>query len=213
MLIKICGMRESANIQEVEKLRPDLMGFIFYLKSKRYVGEDFNPEHMKLIRPEIQKVGVFVNEIAEKVIDIAHKFNLNFIQLHGDESPEYCGRLKDEGFKIIKAFGIYTGLDWNKLIPYAEVSNFFLFDTSTKEYGGSGKKFEWSLLSSYKIQHPYILSGGIDIEDVNTIKKIKASWFAGIDINSCFEVEPAKKDVEKIKIFIERIRETGCKML
>ena len=206
MLIKICGMRDSANIQEVAALKPDLMGFIFYPKSKRYVGESFNPETVHSLMPEIQTAGVFVNVEIESMLCIAKKYRFDHVQLHGNESPGYCKETQEEGFKVIKAFGLYNDFDWNVLQPYQKVCNYFLFDTSTKDYGGSGQKFNWEMLSQYKLQHPFMLSGGISPDDVAHIKNLNNPYVAGIDINSKFEIEPGMKDIALLKVFLKNIR-------
>lgn len=206
MLIKICGMRESANIQEVAALKPDLMGFIFYAKSKRYVGDSFNSDIVHNLMPEIQTAGVFVNVEIEAMLSIAKKYRFDYIQLHGNESPGYCKEAQEDGFKVLKAFGIYSGFDWEALKPYKKVCDYFLFDTSTKDYGGSGQKFNWDILSQYKLQHPFFLSGGISPDDVLPIKNLNNPYLAGIDINSKFEIESGIKDINLLKRFLEAIR-------
>ncbi len=200
-------MRESANIHEVAALKPDWMGFIFYPKSKRYVGTDFNPALVQSLMPEIKTVGVFVNEEYEDMIAVARKYKLNMVQLHGNESPEYCNSAQEEGFEVIKAFGINENFDWSVLEPYSEVCKYFLFDTSTKDYGGSGKKFDWLMLESYPYSMPFVLSGGIGPDDADAIKSISIPKFAGIDINSCFEIQPALKDLNLLKPFVSKIRQ------
>lgn len=200
-------MRESANIREVAALKPDWLGFIFYPKSKRYVGTDFNPALVQSLMPEIKAVGVFVNEEYEDMIAIARKYKFNMVQLHGNESPEYCNSAQEDGFEVIKAFGINENFDWSVLEPYREVCKYFLFDTSTKDHGGSGKKFDWHMLESYPYSTPFILSGGIGPDDAETIKLISIPKFAGIDINSCFEIQPALKDINLLKPFVSKIRQ------
>lgn len=200
-------MRESANICEVAILKPDWMGFIFYPKSKRYVGTDFNPAIVKSLMPEIQTVGVFVNEEYEDMIAIAKKYNFDMVQLHGNESPEYCNNAHEDGFDVIKAFGIHEGFDWAIPGQYSDVCKYLLFDTSTAEHGGSGKKFDWHMLESYPFATPFILSGGIGPNDVETINSISIPQFAGIDINSCFEIQPALKDINLLKPFVSKIRQ------
>lgn len=208
LLIKICGMRESANIEAVAELKPDLMGFIFYPKSKRYVSDNLNSSLLQKLMPEIETVGVFVNESLEKVVDISQKYGFASIQLHGNESPEYCIGLKKNGIKIMKAFGIHSGFDWNSLMPYQNVCDYFLFDTSTKDYGGSGRKFEWNILDKYQGLKSFFLSGGIGSEDVDNILSLEHPNLAGIDINSGFEIEPGLKDVNLLKDFLNKIKNT-----
>jgi phosphoribosylanthranilate isomerase len=208
MIIKICGMRDRANISDVAALKPDWMGFIFYPPSKRYVGENFNPEIVKSLMPEIQTIGVFVNKAYEDMIEIARKYDFDMVQLHGNESPEYCHSAHDAGFDVIKAFGIHPDFDWSMLESYANVCKYFLFDTSTKAYGGSGKQFDWRILKGYSLPNPFILGGGIGPDDTEAIKTINMQQFAGIDINSCFEIQPAMKDTQRITQFISKIRTT-----
>lgn len=200
-------MRESANIREVAALKPNWMGFIFYPKSKRYVGTDFNPALVQSLMPEINTVGVFVNEEYQDMIAIARKYKFNMVQLHGNESPKYCNSAQEEGFEVIKAFGINENFDWAILEPYSGVCKYFLFDTSTKDYGGSGKKFDWRVLESYPLSTPFILSGGIGPDDAEAVKSITIPKFAGIDINSCFEIHPALKDMSLLKPFVSKIRQ------
>jgi phosphoribosylanthranilate isomerase len=208
MIIKVCGMRDSANIKEIAKIKPDWLGFIFYPKSKRYVGENFNPEIVQLLMPDIQTVGVFVNEDYENLIQLAGKYNFNLLQLHGNESPEYCISAKKKGYKIIKAFGIHNEFNWNTLNQYTQSCDYFLFDTSTKDYGGSGQKYNWDILSKYTGDKPFLVSGGITPEDASQIKQINYSKFAGVDINSGFEIEPGLKDTKKTEYFINELRTT-----
>jgi Phosphoribosylanthranilate isomerase len=202
MLIKICGMRDSANIQQVAALQPDWMGFIFYPKSKRYVGKEF----VHPCVPGVKTVAVFVDEEPGSVRDIVNDNRFDFAQLHGDESPAYCKTIKDYGIHVIKAFGIYEGFNWQKLKPYQEVCDYFLFDTSTANYGGSGRKFDWQILENYRLSKPFLLSGGIGPDDAAEIQTIKHPVLAGIDLNSKFETAPALKDIEKLRIFLTELR-------
>jgi Phosphoribosylanthranilate isomerase len=206
MFIKVCGMRQGANVQEVARLKPDLMGFIFYPKSKRFVGEDFDPSIIRSVMPEVQTVGVFVNEEVDSIISLVRKYSLDFVQLHGNESPASCQMLRDKGIKVLKAFGIHNEFDWTALEPYTASCDYFLFDTSTRDYGGSGVKFDWNTLNNYKLPTPFVLSGGIGPEDADVIKSIKHPQLEGIDINSRFEVEPGLKDAGLLQTFITKVR-------
>ena len=182
------------------------MGFIFYPKSKRYVGEDFNPDLVRNLIPEIFTAGVFVNVETEHMLYVAKKYQFDYVQLHGNESPAYCREAQEEGFKVLKAFGLNNEFDWSALEPYQKVCDYFLFDTSTKEYGGSGQKFNWSMLEQYKLQHQFFLSGGISSDDALNIRKLDNPYLAGIDINSKFELAPGLKDIQLLKEFIKKIR-------
>lgn len=206
MIIKVCGMRDRINIGEVAALKPDLMGFIFYRGSKRYVGEDFDPEVVWSLQPEIQTVGVFVNEEINTAVSLARQYRLDFVQLHGTESPGYCREMKEAGFSVLKAFGLYEGIDWSMMGPYTDACDYFLFDTQTKGFGGSGVKFDWSVLDGYRHPKPFLLSGGIGPEDAGSVAAMTHRGFAGIDINSRFESGPAMKDAGKMGDFFETLR-------
>ena len=199
-IIKVCGMREAENIRETEALGIDLMGFIFWPKSSRYVSEKptYLPTHCK-------RVGVFVNEDIERVRRIADDYALDYIQLHGSESPDYCTQLK--GRKLIKAFNIATADDLILTKPYEGLVEYFLFDTKGKSVGGNGEKFDWSVLEAYNGSTPFLLSGGIGPDDADRVKACRHPKCAGIDLNSRFEIAPGLKDVNKLKSFLEKIQE------
>jgi len=203
MIIKVCGMRDEENIRQLEQLDIDWMGFIFYQDSPRYAGQI-----VKYLPSKKKKVGVFVDQNPQIIRDRAKDNHLFAIQLHGSEPPWYCINLREEGYKVIKSFGI----DKDGFIPNAQLNayegkcDYFLFDTKTDLHGGSGKKFNWNRLADYKGETPFILSGGISPEDVEEIKSFSHPKFAGIDINSRFEISPAIKDVEAIKTFIKQLR-------
>lgn len=207
MLIKICGMREDMNIQQVEKLNPDFMGFIFYEGSKRYVGKDFEKQKLSYLNAETKPVAVFVNELIHVVQKVIDQYDFQTIQLHGSESPGYCETFKNAGITVLKAFGIHYAFNWNTLGNYKDSCDYFLFDTSTKSHGGSGGKFDWKILNSYTLDIPFFLSGGIGIEDVNAIRFIKHPQLTGIDINSRFEFLPAMKDVHLLREFMIGMRQ------
>lgn len=193
-------MRKSENLQSLLALKPDFVGFIFYAKSKRFV-EDFPQIDFP---KEIKKVGVFVNETIEGIERIVLKHKLNAVQLHGNESPEYCKallRIGNQQIEILKAFSIDDDFDFSETEPYQAVCDFLLFDTKGKDYGGNGIKFNWDVLQKYKGKTPFLLSGGISKNDVFEIKNFKHHAFAGVDINSGFEIEPALKNINEIKEF------------
>lgn len=204
--LKICGMKQPANIEEIAALRPDYLGFIFYTGSKRYV-EGLAPTSLSILPEEIKRTGVFVNEDLDIVLQQASSFGLKAIQLHGDETPEFCRQLKIQlpELEIIKAFGIHPDFNFQKLIPYIGNVDFFLFDTQTKEHGGSGKVFNWSLLQNYQGSTPYFLSGGIGLEQTSELQTIDDERLYAIDVNSRFEKEPGLKDLDKLKEFKNRL--------
>ncbi len=207
MKLKVCGMKYVENIQSVADLEPDYMGFIFYERSKRNF-EGIIPELPK----NSKKTGVFVNELLEIVVSLAQEYQLEAIQLHGDESAEYIEELKShiKNIKIIKVFGIKDQFDFDILKPYDSVVDYFLFDTKGKERGGNGIKFNWSVLKSYPFGTPFFLSGGIAPNDVEEIKKIEASGLPlyAIDVNSKFEIEPGLKNVDELEIFNKSLNRT-----
>lgn len=193
-------MRDSENIRAIEQTKADLMGFIFLPKSPRFVAS--LPEYM----PKKQKrVGVFVNASLEQILAKAQKFSLEYIQLHGDEPPAFCSELKNRGLKVIRALRIANADDIIRAESY-NMADLMIFDTKTELYGGSGKKFNWQLLENYKGCVPFLLSGGIRSDTFEEIKAFFHPQFAGIDLNSGFEISPALKDVGKLNNFIEKIK-------
>ena len=194
--VKVCGMREAENIREVEALGVDLMGFIFWPKSSRYVSE--RPDYLPT---KCKRVGVFVDENIAKVKAIANEYSLDYIQLHGKENIDYVKTL--EGYHLIKAFNIATPEDFKACQAYEGLVDFFLFDTKCKSVGGNGEKFDWSVLSAYQGDTPFLLSGGISPDDAASVRAIHHPKFAGVDLNSRFEIEPALKNVEQLRKFIK----------
>ena len=198
--VKVCGMRDAENIREVEALGIDLMGFIFWPKSSRYVSE--RPAYM----PQTAKrVGVFVNEDIKQVKRIAEEYSLDVIQLHGSESPDYIrqlGSVCGDTIATVKAFNIATAADLDATKSYEGIVDYFLFDTKTPIPGGSGVQFDWSLLADYVGQTPFLLSGGIGPDDAERVCAFSHPKCIGIDLNSRFEISPGLKDVEKLKKFL-----------
>ena len=201
-LVKVCGMREAENIREVEALGIDLMGFIFWPKSGRYVSE--RPAYLPT---NCKRVGVFVDEDIETVKRIADDYALDYIQLHGHELADYCAQLR--GFKLIKAFNIATTEDFKQTEPYTGIVDYFLFDTKGKSVGGNGEKFDWSVLSAYDGNTPFLLSGGIGPDDAEVLTShfspLTSKKCAGIDLNSRFEQAPGLKDINKLKDFLNAL--------
>ncbi|MCQ2258148.1 MAG: phosphoribosylanthranilate isomerase [Bacteroidaceae bacterium] len=204
-IIKVCGMRDADNIRELDEANiADWMGFIFFEKSKRHVNKvpAYLPKNSK-------RVGVFVNysvdEIAEKVND----FGFNLVQLHGNESAEFCSELKaklGDKVKLIKMFQISNSQDFQPCGIYETIVDYFLFETKCDSYGGSGKQFDWDLLNRYPGLTPFILTGGIGPDDADKIKAFQHPLCAGIDLNSKFEISPAFKDIDLLKNFIKQLR-------
>ncbi len=196
-------MREEANVREVEQLGADWMGFIFYPKSPRYVGE-----MLPYIPESVKRVGVFVNEDTDRLLALAEKNRLEILQLHGEESPDDCKALQKKGFIVIKAFGIATEKPFPSELAgrYEGYCDYFLFDTRTALYGGSGTKFGWEMLSDYRGGTPFLLSGGISPEDAAAVKAFLHPQCIGIDLNSGFEISPALKNVQSLQMFIGLFR-------
>lgn len=200
--IKVCGIKFTQNREAVEKLPVDLLGFIFYPKSKRFVGENTDPG---LFHSTKTKVAVFVDENAFEILGLTKNFGFGFVQLHGKENPKTCRLLKTQGLKVIKAFNLNEDFDFLSLEAYQKSVDFFLFDTKTDLPGGSGKKFNWEILENYSGKVPFFLSGGIGPEDVEAIRSLQHPQLFGIDLNSGFEEEPGVKNVGKLKEFITKI--------
>ena len=203
MIIKICGMREADNIREIEEIGPDLMGFIFWEGTKRNVSSipDYMPSRCK-------RVGVFVDADEEFISNHVKEYKLDFIQLHGHETPAFCERLHQvlPDIKIIKAISVKDTDDIRNANIYNGVADYFIFDTKCKCVGGSGEQFDWDILKNYENDIPFLLSGGISPEDVERVKAFKHPMMIGIDLNSKFELSPALKDVVTLKEFINNIR-------
>ena len=205
MKIKVCGMRNVDNISELLKLTPDYIGFIFYDKSKRFVTDFPQVE----ISSSIKKTGVFVNETIDEVLRKVLDFQLDAVQLHGDESVDYCKELNSKSpIDIIKAFSVDENFDFRSTQDYESHCDLFLFDTKGKEYGGNGLKYDWSILKKYEGETPFLLSGGINENDVETIRRFQHSRFVGVDLNSGFEDAPSQKNIQKLKEFKEKLMQS-----
>ncbi|PQL91980.1 phosphoribosylanthranilate isomerase [Apibacter adventoris] len=209
MKIKVCGMKNPNNIEELSSLSINYMGFIFYPKSPRYIA-GLKPEILNILSDSTKRVGVFVNEKVASLFKTIEKYGLDAVQLHGNETLQYCEDLIETfpEITIIKALSISDIKDIEKTDEYEEVCDYFLFDTKTSQYGGSGQKFNWEILNSYKGNKPFFLSGGISMEDIEEIKNIQHPNLYGLDLNSKFESEPGLKDLYLVKKFIKKIKNT-----
>lgn len=205
MKIKVCGMRDTANLAELLELKPDFIGFIFYDKSPRFVGEILDEEFVKNIPKPIKKVGVFVNANPDFILRNVKKYDLQFVQLHGNETPDFCRTLKMRGANIIKAFSVDENFNFATLNNYKPHCDFFLFDAKGTQPGGNGITFNWDVLKRYDNDKPFFLSGGLSLENIEEVSKLKNTIF-GLDVNSKFETEPALKDIEKLKQLMEMVR-------
>ncbi len=186
-------MKYSANIEEVAKLQPDYLGFIFYEKSPRF----FN-KVIPILPKSTQKVGVFVDAYLDDILDKIRRYNLQLVQLHGNESPEFCYLLKHINIKVIKAFSVDDNFDFQTITPYENVCDYFLFDTKGQYQGGNGTTFNWQILENYTSQKPFFLSGGIGLEEVKAVQQLNLPIHA-IDVNSKFEIEPGLKNTQLLK--------------
>lgn len=269
--VKICGLREPANILEAAALEPDYLGFVFYRPSPRYAGaperaasaqagmgpshagaepapaetppthageeedlsagekglsagqEDLPAEKKDFSAGErdplsklqatlaglqkIKKTAVFVNEPLESALEIAGRLGMDAVQLHGSESPEYCRAMKEQGFELIKAFGVGEDFDFALTRPYEAVCDHFLFDSRTRGHGGSGKAFGWEQLERYSGSRTFFLSGGLDLDNLPQALELSTRLpVTALDLNSCFESAPGLKDIEKLSKAIRLIR-------
>lgn len=204
MKLKVCGLKHKHNITELLQMPIDYIGIIFYKKSPRFIDANLSFDFMRTIPKHIKKVGVFVNENSYSICDKIAHYNLDIVQLHGDESSEMCRELKPYA-KVMKAFQMNDNFDFKQLENYLSVVDYFLFDSSSENYGGSGKAFNWQILNKYTYNIPFFLSGGISEEHIEEINQLIIPQLMAIDINSKFEVEPGLKDTEQIKQFINRL--------
>ena len=209
MIVKVCGMREALNIRHVSELDIDWMGFIFYPKSSRFV--DKVPECLPIMQ---KRVGVFVDADKSFILKHIESFGLHLVQLHGHETPDFCREIKETtGKSVIKAFGIDTDTVFDNILQYEGKADYFLFDTQCTTAGGSGRMFDHSLLQRYTGHTPFLLSGGIGPDSIGEIKdfakysSLHSLPFAGIDLNSRFEISPAHKAVGTLQEFIREVRE------
>lgn len=204
MIIKVCGMRDDDNIRRLDESGDvDWMGFIFHEKSPRHVHDvpSYLPRHCK-------RVGVFVNAGTEEIVSRQKVFALDLIQLHGDESCTQCRTLRQAlpaGTRIIKMIAVEGEADIAKALAYEEVADYLLFETKSPDFGGSGRKFDWHLLHAYHGTTPFLITGGIGAEDFRDIAGFSHPKFAGIDLNSRFELAPAIKDVDSIRTFARNL--------
>ncbi len=238
MKVKVCGLREPENIRDVEALGVDMVGFIFWKDSPRYVSmisanagiiPDYawdqgarNPHssllspHSSLLSPHSsllsQKVGVFVDDMPQNIVTRVYNYKLDWVQLHGSESPVMIDNLKrtlipdiKPDIKIIKAISVNTKEDVEKWRQYQGHVDMLLFDTKCKTVGGSGEHFDWSVLDSYDGDIPFLLSGGIGPDDAERVKAFHHPQFAGIDLNSRFETSPGVKDINLLKEFLKKV--------
>ena len=198
LLVKVCGINREKNLKQISQLNIDMIGLNFYLGSKRFINNiSIN------INPNIKRVGVFVNPSLSEIKQYKIDAKLDYLQLHGSESPEFCRSITPI-CPVIKAFGVDETFDFTITEAY-NFADYFLFDTKTMLHGGSGEKFNWQKLNEYIGETPFLLAGGIGPEDVIKLLEIDHPKFAGVDINSRFEIEPGIKHVRKVDEFIKQL--------
>lgn len=208
MRVKVCGMTQRNQVDQLPDLGATFAGFIFYPKSPRYVFRHMTSSQLKRIN-SINKVGVFVNASVEEVLLMVDECRLHMVQLHGDESPKYCERISNY-VSVVKAFRLSDddSIKW-MTDPFMDVSDMFMFDTTGAGYGGTGKKFDWNMLKGHDIGKPFFLSGGIQPDDIHALKEFAAEPVAkelfAIDINSKFESSPGVKEMDKVGKFIREL--------
>ncbi len=233
MIIKVCGMRDAQNIRDVAELDIDMMGFNFWPRSKRFVSmisaqagivPDYSQERLEsmamksdsqryIFPKRIKRVGVFVDEMPQTIVTRVYNYSLDYIQLHGEETPTVIDNLRSTlvpdivgDIRFIKAFGISTADDFEQCEAFEGKVDYMLFDYKTTGRGGSGKHFDWSLLDAYHGATPFLLSGGIGPDDAEEVQRISHPMFAGVDVNSRFETAPAMKDAESLRGFVNKLR-------
>ena len=198
-------------VNALDEMGVDFAGFIFYPKSPRYIGQKISAEKMRKIKGRIAKVGVFVNTPYEELMKTVEEYRLDMVQLHGDETPFYCEKVANY-VTVIKAFRLMDNdpIDWITR-PYHDSTDMFMFDTMGAGYGGTGKKFDWNILKGTAIDKLYFLSGGIEPGDEEKLKAFEKEEVGkklfSIDINSKFELSPGVKNMEKVKLFVETLRQ------
>jgi phosphoribosylanthranilate isomerase len=205
MLLKVCGLRERDNVEAVLALQPEWVGFIFEPTSPRYFLHAHNLASGLNIYGAIKKVGVFVNQDADVILNLKQQYALDLIQLHGDESVAFCKQLKQNGIKIIKAFSINDLFEFSELEKYAPYVTLFLFDAQGPLRGGNGIPFNWELLKKHRFAKPFLLSGGIGPDSLAGLRNFSHPDMIGVDVNSKFEVSPGIKNTKALYLFQQQI--------
>jgi phosphoribosylanthranilate isomerase len=206
MKIKVCGITTIQDAAFLLQQDVEYAGFIFYPKSARFVGEDPDPSLFRATGHTIKNVGVFVNTPADAVIEAVKNYKLDLVQLHGTETPSYCRKIKNAGIEIIKAFGVDDNFDPADTAVYSPCADYFLFDTGSSSYGGTGRKFNWQVLEDFNSPRPCFLSGGIGPDDADEILSLRLPSLYAIDINSKFEAKPGIKNQQLLSLFLEKMR-------
>lgn len=206
MQLKICGMRDPENCLAIAELHPTYMGFIFYPPSPRFVSQIPIRLIEQLKTRDIRPVAVFVNESVTHMLKVVRTYGIPTVQLHGQETPNVCKQLTDEGLEVFKAFSIASSDDFQPVHAYEGYCSRYIFDTKTSQYGGSGKTFDWSLLEKHTGATPFLLSGGIGLEETSALLQLVHPKLIGFDVNSRFEWSPGIKNKEQLHTFIQTIQ-------
>lgn len=210
MVIKICGLSDPDSIRQIALLHPSMMGFIFYAPSPRNACA-LLPSVVNALPAGISRVGVFVDAPVSHILHTAARYGLDTVQLHGKETPDTCRELRRAGLRVMKAIGINKDIDWSDVRPYEGSVDMLVLDTLTAIHGGSGRKFDWSLLNSYPLSIPFLLSGGIGPDDIDAVAEAMTTLplMAGVDINSRFEITPGSKNPQLAANFINRLNDSN----
>lgn len=201
--VKVCGMKDKHNILEVAGCQPDYMGFIFYKDSPRFVGAHFQiPGELD---PAIKRVGVFVNESSDRILELRGQHRLDYIQLHGDETPDQCRSLKDKGLGLIKALGVDNEFDFEYIKPFEPYVDYFLLDYKGVLRGGNGVPFDWRVLRQFKSNVPFFLSGGINVDNIEGIHELTHPNLHAIDVNSGVEDSYGIKNKHKLEELLSKL--------
>lgn len=200
-------MKFPRNLAKVARLKPDYLGFIFYEKSPRFMQDTLAPEHLRSLPKRTKRAGVFVDADTAYMLDMAQRYGLHVLQLHGNESPEQCRQLKSKGYQITKVFSIgKEDFDFTALKPYKPYADYFLFDTKGRQPGGNGITFDWSKLRQYNNKLPFFLSGGVSLDNIDQLRALNYLNLHAVDVNSQFEIEPGMKDIDKLKMLVEQMK-------
>jgi len=217
MNIKVCGITQLKQLEHLDAIDIEFAGLNFYKESPRYVVGKISGDEIRDGDYDIRKVGVFVNENMEMIMKTIEEYDLDIVQLHGDESTAVCMRLSEE-VEVIKTFRINneTKNIEEMIKKYDDACDYYLFDTGGYSSpfagggetmpGGTGKQFDWKLLSDNRIEKPFFLAGGIGLPDVVRVKTFEHPDLFAVDINSKFEISPGVKDLDLVKMFAQVLR-------
>ena len=219
MIIKVCGMRDAVNIHNVSQLGVDWIGLNFCSSDERYVSQISScagiiPDYgtLKINTSESNRpklCGIFKDDMPQNIVTRVYNFNLDIVQLDGDESPVMMDNLRrtldpdiHAGIKIMKTINISTCEDINQYKPYAESADYFLFNIQSSDDGSK----DWTILEAYNGNIPFLLSGNIGIDDIASINNFSHPQVYGINVDHKFEEEPAMKNINLLKTFLESIK-------